>query len=222
MELTLNAQSATDSITLPRRNRGMVLLMTLVILVILTLSSLAMMKLLSSGITTSGNIAFRQAAVRVGDLATEGARTWIAAQSAVALQADIPTSGYYSTDDPNFNPATFNFYDPTIAVQYCSSQPCVAGTNDTFSGYQVYYVIHRMALAGGGVGTLGTACSDPAAGCAQPPVASTSVTHAGNNATAGASYQSQINGATGLVYYRITAKVAGPRFNNRYVQVFVY
>ena len=220
MELISYSNYRTDlrGVSLIHHNRGVVLLMTLVILVIMTLSSLAMLKLMGSGITSSGNIAFRQAAVRVGDLATEGARTWLSSQTATVLQSNIPASGYYAYDDPTFAPATFNFYDPTIAAQYCSSQPCVAGTNDTFSGYKIYYVIHRMSLQAG----VGLACSAPAAGCAQPPSVSNSVTNSGSNATAGNNYQGQITGSTGLVYYRITAKIVGPSFNNRYVQVFVY
>lgn len=219
MELSLRPRLRTGGTNNSRsmhRNRGMVLLMTLVILVIMTLSSLAMMKLMGSGVTSAGNIAFRQAAVRVGDLGVEGARAWLAGQTALALQSDIPASGYYSFDDPTFSPVTFNF--PVAGAQYCSSQPCVAGTNDTFSGYQIYYVIHRMALPAG----QNLPCAAPAAGCAQPPPASVSVTNSGNSATAGTSYQGQVSGSTGLVYYRITAKVVGPRFNNRYVQAFVY
>ncbi len=193
-----------------RGERGLVLLMTLIVLVMLTLSALAMMRLMGAGITSSGNIAFRQAAARVGDLAVEDARTWLQAQADTTLQSDSAANGYYATNDPAFTPQGWDFTDSTRAKQYTSSG------NTTFSGYQIYYVIHRMAL------TAGVACSAPTAGCATPPAASTSVTGSGSSHLAGSGYQGSVTGAAGLVYYRITAKVMGPRFNNRYIQAFVY
>lgn len=206
----IDARAFNIKLRSARGSRGFVLLMTLIVLVILTLSSLAMMRLMGAGATTAGNVAFRQAAVRGGDLGIEGARAWLLAQSAVALQSDSPANGYYAANDPTFTPQNFNFTNAAAAKQY------ISGGVSSFSGYQIYYVIHRMAV------TAGVACSDPTAGCVIPPAASTGVTGAGSSHLAGSGYQGSITGSTGLVYYRITAKVAGPRFNNRYVQAFVY
>ena len=55
------------------RQQGLVLVMTLVILVIITLASAAMMATLRSGISASANISFRQAASRSGDVALSDA-----------------------------------------------------------------------------------------------------------------------------------------------------
>ena len=192
-----------------RASRGMALFMTLITLVILTISSLSMMLLMKSGATAAGNIAFRQAAVRVADLAVEGARTWLLAQSATTLQSDVPGI-YYSSYQPTFTPQGFNFTNSTQATKF------ISGANDTFSGYKIYYVIHRMAV------TAGVTCTDPSAECVMPPTAATSTTGSGSSHSAGSGYQPQISGTTGLVYYRVTAKVVGPRFNNRYVQAFFY
>lgn len=190
-------------------NRGMALLMTLVTLTILTISSLSMMMLMKSGATAAGNIAFRQAAVRVADLAVEDARSWLLTQSATTLQNDVP-GVYYASYQPTFAPQNFAFTDNAQATKF------VSGGNDTFSGYKIYYVIHRMAA------TAGVACTDPSAQCVMPPTAATSTTGSGSSHAAGSGYQPQITGTTGLVYYRVTAKVVGPRFNNRYVQAFFY
>lgn len=189
---------------------GFVLAMAVIVLLVMTISALAMMKLMGAGVTTAGNIAFRQAAVRVADLALEDANTWLKGQTSVQLQSDAPANGYYASNDLGFSPQTFRFTDAAIA------KPYVAAGNDTFSGYKIYYVIHRMAA------TPGLACSDPAASCAMPVGAAGNVNSAGSSHLAGSGYQSAISGTTGLVYYRITAKVMGPRFNNSYVQAFLY
>lgn len=202
-------------------SRGFVLLMTLIVLVILTLSALAMMRLMGSGITTAGNIAFRQAATRAGDLGIEGAFAWLKAQTPLALQSDDLANGYYAaippsdpTDPAYFSPQTFSFTDATKAKLFVD-----ANGNDTFSGYKIYYVIHRMStIPGACLSTVNNTQVD----CAAPIGASASVTGAGSSHLAGSGYQLNISGSTGLVYYRITAKVVGPRFNNRYVQVFVF
>lgn len=79
-----------------RRQHGIVLVMTLVILVIITLSSAAMMASLRSGISASANIAFRQAATRTADVALNDAMTKISAQItplATALDANSGAGG---------------------------------------------------------------------------------------------------------------------------------
>lgn len=188
------------------RERGFVLLMTLIILIVMTLSGLAMMLVMRAGVSTAGNIAFRQAAVRVADVAVESARTYILARSAVSLQSDDPANGYYASQQPAFTPLGYDF---TAAAG-------VSRDAGTVSGYSVRYVIHRMAM------TAGVACSDPTAGCMFPPAASSAGTTAGTSHAGGSSYAGAISGTTGLVFYRITVKVSGPRYNNRYVQAFLY
>ena len=191
-------------------NRGIALVVTLIMLVILTISAMGMLLMLKSGVTTAGNIAFRQAAVRVGDLAVEDARTYLFNQNAIYLQSDDPANGYYANYQPGFSPQTFDFTNTTQARQYS-----LGGVN-TFSGYQIYYVIHRMAI------NSGFACSDPNAGCMFPPSASSSGTTQGTSQSGGTAYNPNLTGTLGLVYYRATIKVIGPRFNNRYIQAFFY
>ena len=202
-----------------RRQQGLALMMTLITLVIITISVLAMMMVIRGGVTASGNIAFRQAATRVSDEAVEavnadvtrtGARDWLLKQTAVYLQSDHASEGYYAANDPVFAPQSYDFYD------FVTRLPKNARYVGNFSGYDIYYVIHRMAM------TSGTACTDPAAGCLFPPVAGTAGTSAGQSYGAGSSYAKAITGTAGLAFYRVTIKVAGPRFNNRYVQAFLY
>ena len=65
----------------PSRQQGFVIILTLVILVIITLSAVAMISSLRGGISASGNIAFRQAATRAADVAVDGAFQWVQTQN---------------------------------------------------------------------------------------------------------------------------------------------
>ncbi|HEY6897196.1 MAG TPA: hypothetical protein VI279_08035 [Rhodocyclaceae bacterium] len=214
-----------DALTLPRRARregGFILVMTLVILVVITLSSMAMMLGTKAGISAAGNIAFRQAATRVADVAVETAFQFVSTQigtSAGALDNTNAANGYYSSYNEvlaacttsgttTFSPAAYDFANGNCAIKL---------TNPV-SGYDLYYVIHRMAT------TANTAC--PAAGCMAPDVTltSSSGTTPGGSTESGASVFGSSAGTVSnqIVYYRITVKVAGPKRNNRYIQAFVY
>jgi type IV pilus assembly protein PilX len=205
-----------------RHEQGFVLIMTLVVLVIITLSSMAMMTLMRAGVSASGNIAFRQAATRVADVATEDAFTYLTttlAATASALDNPNPAiAGYYSTHnaatagcfpvradgDVSFKPMDYDF----------TNAACARSHAGTVSGYTVYYVIHRMANNTG-------AC--PAAGCMGPPPLSIIAAQADGESNA--NYFLRLNNAVNnslLVYYRVTIKVVGPRRNNRFIQAFVY
>jgi type IV pilus assembly protein PilX len=212
-----------DTLNIPRRReQGFVLILTLVILVVITLSSMAMMLTTRAGISASGNIAFRQAAVRVSDVAVEGAFSWVGTTigaNSAALDASAAGSGYYATHSEvdsscvpsgvtTFSPVSYDFANTNCAVTM-GSQP---------NGYSLYYVIHRMASSAG-------AC--PNAGCVAPSVtmaAAATNTTPGGSTESGASVFGTVSTSTSnqIVYYRITVKVAGPRRNNRYIQAFVY
>ena len=184
--------------------RGFSLIMTLMILLILTTSALAMLLVMRGGTNTAANIAFRQAATRVADIGVASAFTYLNGQTVSYLKDDHTVDGYYANNDPTFSPGGFDF---TGSGKYL-------GTD--YSGYKIYYVVHRMAM------TSGVPCSDPTAGCIFPPAASSTGVQAGQSHAGGTGSGQQISGITGLVYYRVTVKVIGPRFNNRYVQAFLY
>ncbi len=204
------------------RERGISLIMALISLFILTLSALAMMMLMKGSGSTAANIAFRQAAVRVADTAVEDALTFINSKSSSYLATDNAGDGYYATSHDR-NPA---LTDPNIVdasefkpANLMSQNPRRVGTS-SISGYDVYYVIHRMASGAG-------LCSDASVKCQYPATASStnlkSGASFGTGGGSGGGGQQQIgNRTTGLVFYRVTVKVVGPQFNNRYIQAFVY
>ncbi|MBK8120598.1 MAG: hypothetical protein IPK39_16540 [Sulfuritalea sp.] len=256
-----------------QRQQGIVLIMTLVILVILTLSSAAMMASLRSGISASANIAFRQAATRSADVALNDALSQIGAQIVpqptaldtnsgvagviryAATESSIPpgcsktparsltaamTLGWtheacwnsatlqYATPqsatalgwtDANtqctemFTPQGYRFNDSAFAVvNGDDGAACATQFAGTPSGYNLFYVVHRMAQASG-------ACTGAATGCSTASTTSDTGCKPGQSCDADSPVSNTINSS---VYYRITVKVAGPRQNNRYIQAFVY
>ncbi|HEY8117793.1 MAG TPA: hypothetical protein VIE91_01000 [Methylophilaceae bacterium] len=188
--------------------QGVILFVTLIMLVILTISGVAMMQIMEAGVSAAGNIAFRQASLRVADVAMEDARIWLLAQDQSTLQDPAVGTDYYANLATPFNPVTDSW-------SKCVDQDG-DGTCDTFSGYKLYYVIHRMAKANG-------ACSATSTLCLFPSNASSAGTTEGQSQSGGTgANQGNIAGTTGLVFYRITVKVSGPRHNINYVQALMY
>jgi type IV pilus assembly protein PilX len=225
-----------DTLMVARRNQGFVLVVTLLVLVIITLASVAMMSLLRTGITASGNIAFRQAASRTADIAVDNAFQWVSTQinanvaslntsGAVAATATTSGSRYYAinydvdvactkTGTTTFTPQTYRFGDANGVIPNGNDGfPCAARLPSTPSGYYLYYVVHRMANAAG---------SCPGAGCMAPVFTPTGTTAGCSMDPSDPAYCGVNNTTNSLVYYRITVKVVGPRQNNRYIQTFIY
>jgi type IV pilus assembly protein PilX len=224
--------------TARRRQQGFVLVIALVIMVVMTLSAVAMITSLRGGLSASGNISFRQAATRAADVAADGGYTWIQGQiaaAATALDSDVApintagalvTPRYYATmagSDAGckkdgvanaFAPQNYRFSDTATGND---GFPCAGRITGSPAGYSVFYVIHRLARTAGMTcpaaecvsPQVNVVAAPPAAGCSLDP---TSASFCGVNPAS----------MSAAVYYRITVKVVGPRQNNRYVQAFVY
>ena len=198
-----------------RREQGFALIFTLIILVVMVLSALGLMMITRGGITTAGNVAFRQAAVKVADVAAEDAFQWVltnTATEALAAVLEGSAGGYYAyaldaaagcTTQAGFTPQTYEF----------TKAGCAKTHGTPVSGYELYYVIHRMAKGTGPCSNSDTGCSGPALTSVCPP-GSPADPQDPNYCKAGIS--------TTHPYYRVTIKVVGPRHNSRYIQTFVY
>lgn len=222
----------------PRQQQGFVLVIALVILVVMTLSAVAMITSLRGGLSASGNISFRQAATRAADVAADAGYTWIQGQmvgAATALDNNIQpvdtaaarlTPRYYATSTESdegcrkntaivdFTPENYRFSDTAVGDD---GFPCAGRIPGSPAGYSVFYVVHRMAR------TAGLSC--PAAECVSPPVTvvvTGPTTGTSQNVSSSKFGSASATAGSAAVYYRITVKVVGPRQNNRYVQAFVY
>jgi len=174
--------------------RGVVLFIALIVLVAMTLAGIGMMRSVDTNNLIAGNLAFKNAASSAGDAAVEVARAWVMSQTAGQLQND--QAGYFANWQPSFDPKTFNWLGSSTLL----------GT-DSY-GNTIYYVTHRMCDQSG--------VSIDTANCAK--VSSVSV----GSTKGGGSYGSSPLSGTSLVFYRITARVEGPKFTVSYIQAFVY
>jgi Tfp pilus assembly protein PilX len=180
------------------RQEGVVLFIVLIVLVAMTLAGIAMVRSVDTGNVIAGNLAFKQTAIHAADRGIQAAYNWLVANSAgTTLQNTDLTQGYYSS-----RPADEKWTDP-------SKWSSAVTLPDDGSGYTVSYVIHRM-------------CKEP-----DKPYNGTDQECATTfPSSAGASGGSMSVGATVFqgnpqLYYRITARVVGPRNTVSIVQAVV-
>ena len=190
---SLNPKSARIRATRSAQ-RGVVLFIALIVLVAMTMAGLAMMRAVDTNNLIAGNLAFKNAAVSAGDAAVEAARTWLTAKTPGQLEAD--QAGYFANWQPSFDPKTFNW----------TANGTLVGTDNY--GNTIYYVAHRMCNE--------SAKSIDATDCVKVGTVSVGSTKGGG------SYGSAPLTGTSLVFYRITAKIEGPKFTVSYIQAFTY
>jgi Tfp pilus assembly protein PilX len=184
--------------------RGSVLLIALILLVAMSLAGIALIRSVSTSNIIAGNLAFQQAATHSADLGVETALTFLRANSG-AGKTDLHTSVLTGTgtryvalrEDPAAGQSWDAFWTSTLAASGAvNTLPTDA------AGNTVSYVIHRL-------------CDNTGApaypGCSAPPT------------DTGAASSSMGGGVVQVagdkqVYYRITARVTGPRNTLSYVQ----
>ena len=176
--------------------RGVVMFVALIVLIVMTLAGLAMLRQMSSGVSIAGNIAFKQGATAVADAGIEAGRAWLSVNSG-ALGADAPANGYYATWGTNV--------DPTSAVWQTmwNARPDTLVTN----AGSVRFIVQRLCSSVG-----------PSSGGAQQ--CSDSVPISGGGASkGGGSYGDVGQTLVPAPFYRVTARVIGPRNTVSYTQV---
>jgi len=197
----------------PRRaQKGVVLFIALIVLVAMSLAGVALIRSVDTGQVIAGNLAFRQAAMHVGDNGIEAARTWLLGQGATTLYNDTPGvtngGGYYATWAEaldllgNKTTTTSDDFNWGTAINVATPAPP--------AGYTVSYVIHRLCKQTG----------DPASvTCVKLQGAASS----SESGTKGAAAFGQIAIAVPTTTtYRVTVRVVGPRNAVSYVQAIIY
>ncbi len=92
----------------PRKQKGVVLFIALIVLVAMSLAGIGMLRSVDTGNLISGNLAFKQATLNAIDLGLETGFQWLLTQAGTtALDANIVTSGYYA--NPPANDATLDW-----------------------------------------------------------------------------------------------------------------
>ncbi len=188
------------------RQRGVVLVIALIVLVAMTLAAVGMSRSIDTANVVAGNMAFKQATVQAGDLGAKAAYDWLLANSAgTVLQNTDPSKGYFSAR-PAAEPDWFD------SASWGNGQQLNGGAPDA-AGNVVSYMIHRMCTLpdtayNGSVAGVPNQCAVtyPTAGGAT-----------GGSMAVGAT---QFQGIPQL-YYRITTRVDGPRNTVSVTQVSV-
>lgn len=204
----------------PQHERGIVLIMALIVLVALTLGALALTRSVYTSNAIAGNLAFQKAATHSADLGIEAAVAWlennngkISSTESESCTSDVgssvlacnhTTQGYVANrQDPTGTQSWAAFWKDNIAGQAKS----LATDN---AGNTVSYVIHRMCASSGDA-------QSTANDCTVAPTASSSTCSGGSSCDA-----QRVNlDSVSQVYYRITVRVVGPRNTQSYVQSLV-
>lgn len=186
------------------RQRGVVLLISLIVLVALTLAAIALVRSVDTANLIAGNLAFQQSATRTGDIGIERAIAVLQQKKTDGtLDSNDTTNGYFatlkSTDTPSSTQSWDSFWVASLSAN------AVNITKDQF-GNQVSFVIHRQCANALPPSGGGQCVGSPLVGVAT-----------GNQEEAG---EVQLKGSS-QVYFRVTVRVAGPRNTVSYVQAFV-
>ena len=186
-----------------RRQQGVVLIVTLIVLVVMTMGAIAMVRSMDTTTLIAGNLAFRQSATYSGDVGVETAIAWVQTQSTTQLELDNATMAYSAGGSGNTPPAGTTWDQYWTATLAPGARTLAADAN----GNTVAYVVHRLCATPGARTAVGVNCV----------VSPATTAAAGSSKTAGAVGLT----AAAQVYYRITARIAGPRGSASYIQAVI-
>jgi Tfp pilus assembly protein PilX len=216
--------------SLIKRQRGLVLLIAMIALVVLSLAAVALIRTVDSATIIAGNLAFKQSTTASGEAALIRANQWLATQAAVDPPVGFDNNnlavGYYATMTsltalrglPSEKVYEALTADATWAV--ANSQAAIVKCNGIdsdkdCSGNTIRYVIERMCSHPGAA--EGSALANPLQKCLFGP----SVESGGSHKPCQGGGCSPA-GAEASPMFRITARSAGPKNTFGYIQSFVY
>jgi Tfp pilus assembly protein PilX len=140
----------TPNIRVPRRERGVVLIFTLIILLILTIGAVALMKSMNISMFSAGNLAFRQDLVNQGEQAIARVMSEFTGSGVLApsntTQNNVPADNYSATMlTPNSQGVPLVLLNDSLFAASFTSADIVGATPDV----TMRYVIDRMCTATG-------------------------------------------------------------------------
>ncbi|MES2832166.1 MAG: hypothetical protein V4695_09250 [Pseudomonadota bacterium] len=195
------ASASVKQRQIPKRQRGVIVLFTMIAVVLLLIGSVALVRSFDTAQTLAGNMAFKRDLVNQAERGI--ARAVASVSPAGALEFDSVRQA--NSLDNNYSATTLasNSHGiPIILIDEAAWQASgMAGTDlvDSSTNIQIRYVIDRMCSAGG-VSTT--------ANCA---ISSLDIDKNGTNWIRRA-------GGGMLPVYRISVRVTGPRNTQTYVQ----
>ncbi|TMG76825.1 MAG: hypothetical protein E6H75_07610 [Betaproteobacteria bacterium] len=213
----MNRHSRFPDVRLPRRERGTMLIIALIVLVAMTLAGIATMRSVDTTVLTAGNIAVRQSSVNAADQGLQAGYLMLVtnapnpAANVINEGMGLSMIGYYSSapitepkwSDPNVWKTTGN---PRPPAQLNAGAPDAAGN-------VVSYFVERLCLVPN--------CKPGDTCGAQVNACGSTVSQASLNREGGDNFRAQDALFTSVpyVHYRITARAAGPRNSVAIVQI---
>jgi type IV pilus assembly protein PilX len=207
------------------RQAGVVLFVALIALVAITLAAVALVRSMDTGLVIAGNTAFKRATTAAADVATEGATTWLAANNdAVTLSAPHVAVGYYANwkdgCDMTGNRTPTDTNDDigwTAALANTCATTAVAAAGMP-AGYTASYVVMRMCACDGA--TTGVCPSGVDNTCAG--IAGRRIGHETGEVLQRLLNKDDLSRIPAQSpYYRIVARVVGPRNTTSFVETVV-
>ena len=198
----------TPARPVPRRERGAILFIALIVLVAMSLAGIALMRSVDTNVLIAGNLAFRQSATAGGDWGIEAARVWLNG-SPELLNNDGLAAGapfYYATWQESLD---LIGTDPAVK-DFPWDTPLPLDLGFDSAGNQVQYVIHRLCAKEGPP-------TDPNVRCARSKLSKSS----GPNTPHSNRVKAMDDGdhaSKSVALYRITVRITGPRNTVSYVQ----
>jgi len=195
-----------------RKQKGVVLLITLIMLVAMTLAAIALMRSVDTTNLVAGNMAFQQTSLHVADAGTEQAIAFLYTVPDVQCNGTgvgvSCVQGYKSFHEPALEPPTAG----RTWGDYWSSMvsgPGVQTLTNLPDGYSGAFVIESLCTAA------------EQQGCTIVTSTTTVIVPQGQDmGSQQRSFQNQVN-TLNAHYYRITTRVEGPRNSVGYVQALI-
>jgi len=187
-----------------RAQRGVVLFIALIVLVAMSLAGIAMVRSVDTSLGIAGNLAFKQATTHGGELGVQAAYTWLNTATPATLLNTNTANGYISA-----RPATEpNWFD----LAAWGDAALLNGGAPDAAGNVVRYIVHRMCTEpntpyNGSNAGVPNQCSLYSSATANPQ----------SNQVG----RPQYVGGPPQVYYRVTARVDGPRNTVSIIQVSI-
>jgi type IV pilus assembly protein PilX len=191
------------------QQRGVVLIIALIVMVSMALAAIALVRTVDTGLLAAANLAFRQNATMAGDNGLRAATDWLVGANASNLFDN--QAGYWANAQSGVNGFDPLNYDWTGA----NNSVCAFNCTPDAGGNTVRYVIHRLCDTSGNPLSIN---------CMRAPTSNAGTTgqsavdyrHLYSTSSAAGS------GNLGGTYYRVTARVSGPRNTTSYVQAVLF
>ena len=213
------------------RQRGMAMIIALLVLVAMSLGAVALVRSVNTGSQIAGNLSFRQDATANADRVAQEAIAMLYEKlvaDADSLNNDQASDGYYASQpaklDPTGNARTGDAARALVAWDsgYCGTYPSgghascdhtpKASAAELTSGNSAAFIVFRMCDAAGAVDSTGIHCATTAASV--------------SNACQGAiNYENEgkcPSGAGVTPYYRVLVRTLGPRNTASYTETIVH